>query len=101
MKNESKLIKAILLKIRIYFNVCLIDCLLLVVWPRIKYPDSGNASITVDKLALNIKLRNFARHKILVVYDQHVTNITSKKSMKPSCSEIYLNIMEAPEIEIL
>ena len=56
MKNESKLMKAIQLKILIYLNVRLIDCLLLFVWPRIIYPDSGNAIITVDKLALNIKL---------------------------------------------
>ena len=48
--------KAIQLKILIYLNVRLIDCLLLFVWPRIIYPDSGNAIITVDKLALNIKL---------------------------------------------
>ena len=48
--------KAIQLKILMYLNVRLIDCLLLFVWPRIIYPDSGNAIITVDKLALNIKL---------------------------------------------
>ena len=48
--------KAIQLKILIYFNVRLIDCLLLFVWPRIIYPDSGNAIITVDRLALNVKL---------------------------------------------
>ena len=47
--------KAIQLKILIYFNVRLIDCLLLFVWPRIIYPDSGNAIITVDRLALNVK----------------------------------------------
>ena len=48
--------KAIQLKILIYLNVRLIDCLLLFVWPRIIYPDSGNAIITVDRLALNVKL---------------------------------------------
>ena len=49
--------KAIQLKILIYLNVRLIDCLLIFVWPRIIYPDSGNAIITVDKLALNINLQ--------------------------------------------